>query len=233
MDAAVVLTLVGAYFLGSIPTGYLVGRAKGIDLRAQGSGNIGATNALRVLGKPAGMFVLIVDALKGWLGAAWVPSMVLALMGTRTGGVPATWLSVAGGVGAVLGHNFTCWLRFKGGKGISTSAGVLAGVLPVAFLVVLGVFVLVLMVGRIVSLASVCAAAALPVATWVWHRDPVLVGFALVLGVLAIWRHRGNIRRLIDGTEPRIVGKAKSGAGAGQGQGPTGGGGGTTKVSSR
>lgn len=207
-----ILTLLGAYLVGSFPTGYLMGRARGIDLRSQGSGNIGATNALRVLGKPAGISVLVVDALKGWAGATWVPSLVLAWTGTRWGttGTNPSWLPVLGGVGAVLGHNFTCWLRFRGGKGIATSAGVLVGVLPMAFLVVLTVFLVVLAVGRIVSLASLAAAVVLPVATWFWPGDPVRIGFATVLALLAIWRHRPNVRRLLEGTEPRIGGKRKS-----------------------
>lgn len=204
MSTVILLTLAGAYLVGSLPTGYLVGRVKGIDLRTQGSGNIGATNALRVLGKPAGILVLLVDAVKGWLGATWVPSLAVALAGTQ-GALPrGAWLGVVGGVGAVLGHNFTCWLRFKGGKGIATSAGVLAGVLPTAFGVVFAVFLSVLAIGRIVSLASMTAAVVLPFATWFWHPEPVLVVFSTVLAVLAIWRHRANIRRLLAGTEPRL-----------------------------
>ncbi len=204
MFVALVVTLLAAYLVGSIPTGFLVGRARGLDLRTLGSGNIGATNALRILGKPAGIFVLVVDALKGWCGVALVPPLVGRWLGGPGGTAWSTWLPVVGGVGAVLGHNFTCWLRFKGGKGIATSAGVLAALLPYAFLVVLGVFLGCLLLFRIVSLGSLAAAASLPFATWYWHREPVLIGFAVVLAALAIWRHRANIRRLFAGTEPRI-----------------------------
>ena len=211
MFVAALLTAFAAYFVGSIPTGYLVGRARGVDLRAHGSGNIGATNALRVLGKPAGSFVPLVDALKGLCGATIVPALAIRwtfgpddlVAGRINPGVPP-WLLVVGGVCAVLGHNFTCWLRFKGGKGIAPSAGVLAGLLPQAFLAVLVVFLLCLLVTRIVSLSSITAAALLPIATWYWHRRPVYLAFALVLATLAIWRHRANIRRLLAGTEPRL-----------------------------
>lgn len=211
------VTLVLAYLVGSLPTGYLVGRARGIDLRSQGSGNIGATNALRILGKPAGIFVLVVDALKGWVGVSMVPALAVSMIGAPPGVGEASlsWCSILGGVGAVLGHNFTCWLRFKGGKGIATSAGVLAGLLPLPFLVVLGTFLVVLGVFRIVSLASVTAAAVLPVATVYWHRQPSLIGFSTVLAALAIWRHRSNLRRLRDGTEPRIGQRPKTPTGGG------------------
>ncbi len=205
MLLVLLLTFGAAYFLGSVPTGYLVGKARGVDLRTQGSGNIGATNALRVLGKPAGIAVLLVDACKGALGVTWIPVWAAAAGGA--GQLPASasaWLPVVGGIAAVVGHNYTCWLRFKGGKGIATSAGVLAGLVPASFLTVLGVFLASLAVSRIVSLSSLIAAAVLPVATWFWHREPVWVGFTLVLSVFAFVRHRANIARLRAGTEPRI-----------------------------
>src|SRR5580658_2894559 len=109
------------YLLGSIPTGYLAGRAKGIDIRAVGSGNIGATNAFRILGKPAGTLVLVVDGLKGWAAAALLPGWVQSLVGGSGAGGPdsAEYLAIIAGAGAVLGHVYTCWLKFKGGKGIA------------------------------------------------------------------------------------------------------------------
>ncbi|MGE3311179.1 MAG: glycerol-3-phosphate 1-O-acyltransferase PlsY [Limisphaerales bacterium] len=204
MLTSLVVTAVAAYILGSIPTGYLVGRARGLDLRALGSGNIGATNALRVLGRGPGTFVLIVDALKGFLACTLVPHLVQRALGPAWASVSPAILPVVGGTFAVLGHNFTIWLRFKGGKGVATSAGVLAGLLPVALAVVLAVFLFVLAVSRWVSLGSLAAAAALPPVTWVIRRDPVLLGFAVVLAVLVFWRHRANIHRLWAGTEPRI-----------------------------
>lgn len=198
-------TAVAAYILGSIPTGFLVGRARGLDLRSHGSGNIGATNALRVLGKGPGSFVLLVDALKGFLACTAIPYLVRHFLNPGT--VPpdsSSLVPVVGGTCAVLGHNFTFWLRFKGGKGVATSAGVLAGLLPIAFAVVLTLFLVVLAISRIVSLSSLAAATALPVVTWITHPDPLLLGFALVLAGLVFWRHRANIQRLRAGTEPRI-----------------------------
>lgn len=205
MVAAYLLTAILGYLLGSIPTGYLVGRAKGLDLRTQGSGNIGATNALRVLGKPAGIFVLLMDALKGAVSTTLVPHQIWQwLAPPNVSPATPTGLAIAGGLAAVLGHVFTLWLRFKGGKGVATSAGVLAGLIPFAFLTVLGTFLLVLALWRIVSLGSIAAAVMLPVATWFWHGEPALIAFALLLAALVVIRHRGNIARLIKGTEPRI-----------------------------
>ena len=193
----------GAYLLGSIPTGYLVARAKGIDIRTVGSGNIGATNAFRILGRGPGTFVLLADAAKGAIAVLLLPSLLAG-----SSDVP---FRIIAALGAVLGHNFTCWLRFKGGKGIATSAGVLAALVPWGFLVTLAVFVVVLALGRIVSLASIAAAVALPVAVaFTPPRDRRLVVLTAVLSVLAIARHHANIRRLAAGTERRI-GEKKEG----------------------
>ncbi len=199
------LVALGAYLLGSIPTGYLVGRAKGIDIRKVGSGNIGATNAFRILGRGPGTFVLLADAAKGAIAVLFLPGLLAG-----SSDIP---FQIVAALGAVLGHNFTCWLRFKGGKGIATSAGVLAALVPWAFLVILGVFVIVLALGRIVSLASIAAAAALPVAVaFTPPRDRRLVILTAVLAVLAIARHHANIRRLVAGTERRIGGNKEGGA---------------------
>jgi glycerol-3-phosphate acyltransferase PlsY len=202
---ATVATLVAAYFLGSLPTGYLFGRWRGIDLRSVGSGNIGATNALRILGKPAGITVLVIDALKGWLAATLLPAAAWQWLASGAHGTAIpVWLPLVGGLAAVLGHNFTCWLRFKGGKGIATSAGVVLGVLPYAFIAVLVVFAICIALTRIVSLSSLIAAIALLPAAWYWHRHPLLIGFSVVLALLAFLRHRANIQRLLAGKEPRI-----------------------------
>jgi glycerol-3-phosphate acyltransferase PlsY len=200
--SAYLFTAVAAYLLGSVPTGYLVGRAKGIDIRRVGSGNIGATNAFRILGKPAGTFVLLADALKGALAVLLLPRWF--------GGTPAVPLEIVAALGAVLGHNFTCWLRFKGGKGIATSAGVLAALVPWGFLITLSTFLGVLAVTRYVSLASILASAALPFAVaFTPPGDRRLVALTAALAALAIARHHANIRRLLAGTENRI-GSGKS-----------------------
>jgi len=197
---AFLLVALGAYLLGSFPTGYLVGRAKGLDIRAHGSGNIGATNAFRLLGKPAGILVLLTDACKGALAVLLLPALA-ALWWPEAD--PVT-LRLIAALGAVLGHNYTCWLRFKGGKGIATSAGVLAALVPYAFLITLAVFLTILAASRYVSLASILAAAALPAATWITLAPLPVLGLTSLLSVLAIWKHRPNIRRLLAGTEHRL-----------------------------
>jgi glycerol-3-phosphate acyltransferase PlsY len=151
---AYVVTAIVGYLLGSIPTGYLVAHAKGVDIRAVGSGNIGATNVMRILGKPAGIFVLFVDALKGWLAVVPMPRLVLAAFGLSTDAITLETCQIIAGVSAILGHNYTCWLNFKGGKGIATSAGVLLALVPWALLTILTIWILVFAVTKYVSLAS-------------------------------------------------------------------------------
>jgi len=198
------LTALGAFLLGSMPTGYLVARAKGVDIRKHGSGNIGATNVFRTLGKPLGVFVFFVDALKGF-AAVW-------LAGRFGGG--SEWAGIIAAVAVIAGHNYTPWLGFKGGKGIATSAGVLLALMPWAVLAIALVWVAVFTVSRYVSLASICAAAALPVATAaLWYAgcegNGPLLGFSVLISALAIWRHRTNIQRLRVGTESRFDRKKK------------------------
>ena len=191
------------YLLGSIPTGYLVARARGVDIRSVGSGNIGATNVMRVLGKPIGIVVLLADALKGGLATSLLPVLAARWAGNAASW-PAEWLQILAGVSAILGHNYTCWLQFKGGKGVATSAGVLVVLMPNAFAVCLAVWLVVFAFSRIVSLASIAAAVALPIALLATSRSVTLVTAGAALGALAIYRHRSNIQRLLAGTEPRV-----------------------------
>jgi glycerol-3-phosphate acyltransferase PlsY len=198
------LTALGAFLLGSIPTGYLVARAKGVDIRQHGSGNIGATNVFRTLGKPLGVFVFMVDALKGFA--------VVWLAGRFDGA--SDWAGIIAAVAVIGGHNYTPWLGFKGGKGIATSAGVLLALMPWAVLCIAIVWFVVFKVSRYVSLASISAAAALPVAVAaLWSAgcggNGPLLGFSVLISALAIWRHRTNIQRLRAGTESRFEGKKK------------------------
>jgi len=196
---------VASYLLGAVPVGLLVARAKGVDIRKVGSGNIGATNVFRSIGKPWGIFTFVMDALKGF-----VPSFLFPFFSPEPG-----WpVGLLFGCLAIAGHNWPVYLGFKGGKGIATSAGVLMGVAPVEVLVGAGVWFAVFFTSRYVSLASIAAALAIPVAGWVRH-DPQN-GWALpvvltVLGVLAVWRHRSNIERLRAGTENRFERKKKAG----------------------
>ena len=191
---------VAAYLVGSIPTGFLVAKAMGVDIRAVGSGNIGATNAFRILGKGPGSFVLLFDAFKGW-------SAVMLLVPLIAG-----WnfcedcesVRLLAGLAAVVGHNYTCWLKFKGGKGIATSAGVLLAWMPPVLLTILAVWIVVFYASKYVSLASVAAAVALPISALAWRYSWTYFGVSLCLAILAIYKHKPNIQRLIAGTENRV-----------------------------
>jgi glycerol-3-phosphate acyltransferase PlsY len=201
-----ILTALTGYLLGSIPTGFLVAKARGIDIRTVGSGNIGATNAFRILGKRAGIFVLLVDALKGWVAV----QVVAPLVAQAIPGAPEVYLRITAGIAVILGHNFTCWLRFKGGKGIATSAGVLVALVPWALLIILGIWIILFLLTRYVSVGSIAASFALPFATWFAQgHDPGLTAVTGAMAALAIYKHRRNIQRLVDGTENRIEFKKK------------------------
>jgi len=200
----------GGYLIGSIPTGFLMGKIQGIDIRTLGSGNIGATNVFRFLGKPAGIFVLLVDALKGFLSCTVLVRVVESLSSTPQGAVDNELLSIVAGLAAVLGHNFTCWLKFKGGKGVATSAGFLLALIPKAFLITIGTWLLVLALGRYVSLASILAALVLPLAAWLTQGTPRMMMITGVLSLLTLLRHRANMQRLLNGTEHRFGAKRSS-----------------------
>ncbi len=202
--AGYILTLVMAYLLGSVPTGFLVGKARGLDIRTVGSGNIGATNVLRILGTPAGVLVLLADALKGWLSVVLARGIFPGWFHASADAQAVLWFGILGGLGAILGHNYTCWLHFKGGKGIATSAGVLLGLVPCALLIILGVFLVVFALTRYVSLASISASFSLPFATWFTLRSTTLTVVTGAMAALAIYKHKSNINRLLNGTESRI-----------------------------
>lgn len=209
-----IVTACVAYLLGSIPTGYLVAKSRGIDIRKVGSGNIGATNVFRALGKPAGIFVLFVDALKGFVACWFVGSIVYRLLMGRPLAEPATaeYLKIVGAFLAILGHNYTCWLKFKGGKGIATSAGAVLGLLPLTLATALGVWLVLFAITRYVSVASIGAAFVLPFAAWLVERSSSrMIVVAAIIGALAIYKHRSNIQRLRNGTENRF-GKKKEDA---------------------
>jgi glycerol-3-phosphate acyltransferase PlsY len=206
-----IIVAVAAYLLGSIPTGYLVAKAKGIDIRKTGSGNIGATNAMRVLGKPAGIFVLLVDAAKGF-GAVYLGIFIFNFSTNSFGSIYDFDLvqmkerfAVIAGIFAVLGHNYTCWLKFKGGKGIATTAGVYLALAPIALGIAFAVFILTILVTRYVSVGSIAGAIALPTAVWILQPHNYFLGIVTTaLGALAIYKHKSNIQRLMQGTESRL-----------------------------
>jgi glycerol-3-phosphate acyltransferase PlsY len=203
---AFVATAIAGYLIGSIPTGFLVGKAKGIDIRSLGSGNIGATNVMRFLGKPLGILVLLMDTLKGWAGCGVLAHLVYLVFGAAPGREAQTreWLAILGGVSAILGHNYTCWLHFKGGKGIATSAGVLIALMPGALLICLAVWGVIFGLTRYVSLASIATAFSLPFAVWITRGTTVLIGVGTFLALMALYKHRTNMQRLLKGTEHRF-----------------------------
>ncbi len=190
-----------AYLLGATPTSYWAGRAlHDVDLRREGSGNLGATNALRVLGWKTAVPVAVVDVLKGW-----VPVVVFPLL---HGTSEPTWALAYGGV-AIVGHCFSVWIRFRGGKGVATSAGVFFGLAPWAASLALVVWLVAVLATRIVSVGSILAAIALPVGVWLLpttlgRGDVPLLLFTAGLSLFVLWAHRANIRRLARGEELRF-----------------------------
>lgn len=203
----IVVALV-AYLLGSIPTGFLVAKARGIDIRSVGSGNIGAANTFRAIGRNAGIFVLIIDALKG-AAAVWACDLILKFFGIPDSTATIHY-KVLAGVFAVLGHNYTCWLYFKGGKGIATTAGVYLALAPLAVATGFATFILAVLITRITSVGSMLAAIVLMTTVLLTKNDLTLRLVTIALCVLAILKHRTNIQRLIAGTENRIEFKRKN-----------------------
>ena len=190
-----------SYVLGSIPFGLLLSRTQGVDIRSKGSGNIGATNVFRMVGKKWGLLCFLLDFLKG-LVSAWIfPIILLSPETLQTN--PN--LPLLAGASAILGHNFPVWLKFKGGKGIATSAGVIVAVAPWCILAAAIVWGLSMAVSRIVSLSSILAAITIAVSTWFLPpANPVIDGILTALGLIAIYRHRTNIQRLLKGEEHRF-----------------------------
>jgi acyl phosphate:glycerol-3-phosphate acyltransferase len=208
MTTGILIAALIGYVLGAIPFGFLAARAKGIDIRQHGSGNIGATNVWRVCGWRFGLPVFILDALKGvvsvWVGK-WMVQFSEAVQ----------ILSIASAAGCIIGHSFPVWLKFKGGKGVATSLGVMIGLMPLASLIAFALWAVVFKVSGYVSLASIVAAVALPTIVGVgnvsgWNYGWPPFWFALVAGLLVIIRHKSNIARLRAGTESRF-GKKKGG----------------------
>lgn len=195
-----VLAVLLAYFLGSVPFGVILATLfGGTDVRKSGSGNIGATNVARVAGPLAGMLTLIFDIAKG-AGAV--------LLAEKLSNGSAWWMMIAG-IAALVGHCFPVWLKFKGGKGVATAAGVFLVLSPVACLAAVLLFLLVVIFWRYVSLGSVSAAGAMPLLVYfLWaprHAPPLALAVgALAAAVLIIYKHHGNLRRLLEGTEPKF-----------------------------
>lgn len=200
-----IVSILAGHVSGATPFGYLAGKLRGIDIRQHGSGNIGATNAIRVLGKGIGIPVFILDFLKGWLPVWLAKGWLMETPGAE--GLVSLG-AVLTGLAAVLGHMFTFWLGFKGGKGVATTGGVLLGIAPLAMLGGLGVWLLFFFAFRFVSLASIMSGVGV-VATMLIQMsrtgswDGVMLGFGLLVMILVIVRHRSNIGRILAGTEPK------------------------------
>ncbi len=198
-----ILTII-AYLFGAIPFGLLVAKSRGVDIREQGSGNIGATNVFRVLGKGLGIFTFVLDALKGF-----IPAFVFPMIGNLDGDYSDYGdYGVLFGLVAILGHSFPVYLKFKGGKGVATSAGMLLGVAPAAVGIGFLVWIICLLLSRIVSLASILAALAVGISVWFLKESRIVCIALSILALLVIWLHRANIKRLMNGTENRF-GKKK------------------------
>lgn len=209
MDLSYIISIFLGYLCGSVPFGYLVAKKYGVNILEKGSGNIGATNVSRVLGKKPGIIVFVLDLLKG-VGGVQLPILLIPLVqespSTQTLGV----CGLIGGVCAILGHNFTIWLKFRGGKGIATTAGVLVGLTPYSFIILTSTWGILFKITRYVSLASIIVAFMMPIVVYFIHGIGPLFWATCVLGALAIYRHRANIQRLLNGTESRFVKKDKS-----------------------
>lgn len=192
---------VTAYLLGAIPFGWIMARSRGVDLRKAGSGNIGATNVFRNVGKFWGIFTFALDFLKGFAPAFWFAPAMASLGGPAPDGI-----GLVLGLCAVAGHNWPVFLGFRGGKGVATSAGMLTGLAPAAVAIAVLVWALVFALGRYVSLASMAAALAAAAAVWGLPRDEgLLLPLALsLLALVIVWKHRGNIARLAQGREHRF-----------------------------
>ena len=189
------LALFGSFFIGAIPFGVLIGRLRGVDVRAAGSGNIGATNVWRVLGPKAGTAAFVLDVLKGVAG----PLIGRWLVPNSEVGIAAC------GIFAVLGHTFSPFLGFKGGKGISTSLGALFGLIPLVAIIAFSAWGVVLAISRIVSLASIVACVILPILAWsLPGNSRAACVVATLMGILAFVKHLPNLKRILAGTEPKI-----------------------------
>ena len=221
-----------AFLAGSIPFGLLIAKSKGVNIREHGSGNIGATNVLRVVGKPYGIACLVLDLLKGL-----IPSILGISLCTYAGeSNPMTGhalepyaigleqskaqiLQIITALAAILGHNYSPWIGFKGGKGIATSGGALIALMPAAVLILIAIWAILFFTTKYVSIASIGAAICLPIVMLFgsWYHDKLADGtwnkplfvFCIIIALLAVWRHRSNIKALMDGSEHQFSKKAK------------------------
>lgn len=198
LTAATLLAAFVGYLIGALPFGYLVAKAHGVDILKEGSGNPGATNVKRMVGKRAGNAVFLLDFLKGAVATGW--PLLLTMEGDS-----AIIAAIAGLIAAILGHSFSVFLKGRGGKGVATTMGGLIVLMPLVVAVGLLVWVVTFFASRYVSLASILFAVSLPVSNYFLANPPILIYLSLGLALLIVVRHRSNIQRLLNGTENRFV----------------------------
>jgi glycerol-3-phosphate acyltransferase PlsY len=197
------VAVVFAYLTGAIPWALIIGlRFYGIDVRTQGSGNLGATNVLRVLGAKAAAGTFVLDVAKGSVavGLAWflVPA-------AQFGETAHQWAMIAATMAAILGHSYSPYIGFKGGKGVATAAGGLLVLTPLPWPILFLTWLLIIALFRMVSLGSIIIAVEYPLlCVWLYPGDWVIIGFSVVAAALVVWRHRANIGRIVRGEEPRV-----------------------------
>ncbi len=204
----IILGILVSYLIGSIPTAYIFGRLlKGIDIRKFGSGNVGATNALRVLGRPAGLTVLALDIVKGFLVVVFLGDFFTP----KISAIPEELLRIIFGLSVILGHNWTVFLRFKGGKGVASTFGVLLGLavrvagLKLAVGLAILTWLVLFILTRTVSVASLVTALSLPVYMIIFKQSYALIFLSIILSVFIILRHKSNLKRLFAGKEKRTI----------------------------
>ena len=197
----VLVFVVLAYLIGSFPTSYLISRIRGIDLREHGSRNLGTTNTFRVLGAWSAIPVLVVDVLKGLGPALWFVTW---------DGAGDTRLAVVYGLAAIIGHVWSVFLGFRGGKGIATGAGVLLALAPVTTIIAVLIWIGIVSLTRIVSAASLAAASVVPLLAWLMDQPRHTVAFCAVVACFVWWTHRDNLRRLLNGTENKFCSKGST-----------------------
>jgi glycerol-3-phosphate acyltransferase PlsY len=215
------IAVLAAYIAGSLPFGFWISKCLGVDIRNQGSGNIGATNVLRTLGRKVGITVLILDISKGFLpvliGSRIIFKQLPDSMLDREDIMGTIYVLLA--IGTILGHNYTFWLGFKGGKGIATSAGAIMSFLPEVLMGSTLVWILIFFLSRYVAIASITAAFSIPILTASLDHNYLfpdlnsswpVISFGIMAAIMAVWRHRSNIQRLIKGKEDRFERKVKS-----------------------
>jgi glycerol-3-phosphate acyltransferase PlsY len=193
--------LIASYLIGSIPTAYIFGRiAKGIDIREFGSGNVGATNTFRVLGRGPGLAVLAIDILKGFISAAYIAGLFLYISPVAR---PELY-RIFTGLSVILGHNWPLFLKFKGGKGVATSGGVVAGLIPKIFWLGFVVWCVVFYLTGYISVASIITSMSIPLFTLFFGEPTEIVVFMSILCLIIVYKHRSNLKRLKNGEEKRI-----------------------------